>query len=406
MVYLTPLRNLHEEYARPSAPHGELRPVTERPGAAVGTRIAPLELEVLPWGPPNADGDRCEIIATYGAVEAEYASIRRAAGLFDSPHRATLLVTGIDRRDFLNRLLTAELKDFEPGMARASFWLNRKGRIEADLLLIELGTQLLIDLDVHQAQHTLTTLNDFIFTEDVEIRNISEEKHHIAVHGKRALEVIAAASDDDDFTLGPNCAASVLIASTDVVVARRDVTGEIGIELMMEATHAPAVWERLVETDHQLAEGKRRVRPIGWYALNIARIEAGTPLFNIDFGPTNLPHETGLLKDRVSFTKGCYIGQEVVARMENLGKPKQMLVGLRIEGDLLPVAEAQVFAQTAEGEMGDQIGLVTSSTLSPLRASAPIAFAMIRTQYAREGETVLVNAEGEQVKAVVTPLGT
>ena len=153
-------------------------------------------------------------------------------------------------------------------------------------------------------------------------------------------------------------------------------------------------------------------RPAGWFATNTARIEAGTPYFRIDFGPTNLPAESGVLNSRVSFTKGCYPGQEVVARMQHLGKPKQKLIGLRVEGDLLPVSDAQVFA-IAEGtsighqmghQLGDQLGVITSSGLAPMLGAVPVAFAMISSRAYEIGTKVLVNAEGEQAIATVTPL--
>ena len=119
-----------------------------------------------------------------------------------------------------------------------------------------------------------------------------------------------------------------------------------------------------------------------------------------------------MLNSRVSFTKGCYPGQEVVARMQHLGKPKQKLIGLRVEGDLLPVSDAQVFA-IAEGtsighqmghQLGDQLGVITSSGLAPMLGAVPVAFAMISSRAYEIGTKVLVNAEGEQAIATVTPL--
>ena len=119
-----------------------------------------------------------------------------------------------------------------------------------------------------------------------------------------------------------------------------------------------------------------------------------------------------MLNSRVSFTKGCYPGQEVVARMQHLGKPKQKLIGLRVEGDLLPVSDAQVFA-IAEGtsighqmghQLGDQLGVITSSGLAPMLGAVPVAFAMISSRAYEIGTKVLVNAEGDQAIATVTPL--
>jgi folate-binding protein YgfZ len=361
------------------------------------------EVEYVPYGPPEA-GQRpaCELVATFGDLEPEYAAIRRGAGVFDSPHRGTLLITGADRRDFLNRMVTQELKDLEAGAVKPTFWLNRKGRIEADLLLIELGDRMFVDVDVHRVEHTAATLSEFVFTEDVAIADVTGSFHHIAVHGPLAGAAMRAAGPRDLDLEAPG-AAVVGVGGVEVVVARRDQTGETGLELIAPYDKAAIVWDGLMGAADTVGEGGRRVRPVGWYALNIARIEAGTPLFNIDFGPASLPHETGVLHDRVSFTKGCYLGQEIVARTENLGRAKQVLVGLRPTRDLLPVAGEAVFAlgDAQQPKAGPQIGVVTSSTPSPMLGSVPIAFAMLRSSHAEPGTTVLVIAEGELAEAAV-----
>jgi folate-binding protein YgfZ len=264
---------------------------------------------------------------------------------------------------------------------------------------------MLVDLDLASAAGATATLADFVFTEDVDIRNASDEFHHIGVHGRLARETVAAACNDDAFALEIGAAGTITIDGAQTLAARRDLVGEVGYELIVPREKAAGVWEFLLAADHVVGGDRRRVRPIGWHAFNIARIEAGSPLFHIDFGPTNLPHETGaLLSQRVSFTKGCYLGQEVVARMHSRGHSKATLVGLRMQRDLLPVGGAQVFARDEQGSMGEPIGTVTSSTLSPMLGSAAIAFAMIRAARATPGTIVLVNAEGEQAEACVGPL--
>ncbi len=402
MPHESPLRKRHEAYSQLRRP--DPNAAAHRPGAAVGMRATAPDPQYVAYGPLNDLGRvGCELLATFGDLEAEYAAIRKGAGLFDCPHRATIRITGDDRREFLNRMLTQELKDLQGGMARPTFWLSRQGRLVADLLLIELGDRLLIDLDIHQVDHTVKTLRDFLFTEDVEITDVSSELYHLAVHGKEAQAVIAEAGGGTSFDLDALGATTVRIAGVEVVVARLDQTGEVGLHLIVPQDQAEAVWDALVATDEKLGQGKRRIRPIGWHAVNVARIEAGIPLFNIDFGPMNLPHETGQLHDRVSFTKGCYLGQEIVARMESLGSPKQILVGLKPGRDLLPVAGDEVFSKEQQGK-DRQIGVVTSSTLSPMLGAAPIAFAMLKTKSADPDTTVLVNAEGEQTDAVVCGL--
>ncbi len=400
MKQQSPLRKQLIDWPRSRAPDPQA--VADRPGAAQGHQVSPPEVEFLDYGPAGRDASgTCELVATFGDIESEYAAIRRGAGLLDSPHRATILVSGTDRRDFLNRMLTQELKDLDEGTARQAFWLNRRGRIDADLLLVESGDRLLIDLDIHCAERAVTTLGEFLFVEDVQIVTVTETFHHIGVHGPQAPALIAAAARLEAVgTLSDLQGRAVKIGGVEVVVVRRDQTGGPGFELIMPRADAVPVWDTLLAAGDSIGgEQRSRVRPIGWHAFNVARIEAGTPLYNIDFGPDNLPHETGLVSRRVSFTKGCYLGQEIVARTENLGRAKQELVGLRPTRDLLPVAGDEV----QDGD-GKPIGRVTSSTLSPMLGAVPIAFAMIRSKHAAKGTTVHLAAEGEQTEAVVGPL--
>lgn len=375
--------------------------VRNRSEDAASAGIA-FEVETIPYGDADDDGHlSCEIVATLGSVEAEYAAIRKGVGILDGPHRAVIRVTGSDRIEFLNRMITSELADVSGGDVRSSFWLNRKGRIEADLLVIAFEEETLFELDVHAIRPTIESLESYVFTEDVSFEPLTESHAVLLVHGRDAMGVLRDALDEGGPQEGGSDCGRATAQDAPIVWARRDQTGEPGYVLIVHRDQAEAVFDALVDSGEQL-DGMR-VRPIGWYAFNIARIEAGTPLFRVDFGPTNLPHETGVLRQRVSFTKGCYLGQEVVARIESLGKPRQRLVGLRIEGADLPVAGSQVFS-VQDGEMDREVGVVTSSTLSPMRSAQPIAFGLIKTKFADEGTNVLVNAEGTQVEATIVPL--
>ncbi|MDY7110621.1 MAG: aminomethyltransferase family protein [Planctomycetota bacterium] len=405
MLHDTPLRKRHEDHLRRERTEASTpAAAAARPGAATGSGEALPEVPYLVCRPPG-DGRTiaCELPATFGEVEAEYAALRRGAALIDCPQRGTLRITGDERLEFLDRMVTREMEDLLPGAARESFWLNRKGRIEADLLLIELGDEMFVDVDICQAARTVETLESFIFTEDVQIGNKSGEHHRIAVHGPAAHLVLATATGESAFDLAPLAAKRTSISGVDIVITRRDQTGDLGLELIVPYEEAGTVWDALLGTDQLISGGKRRVRPAGWYAYNMARIEAGTPLMNIDFGATNLPHETGIIEQRISFDKGCFLGQEVVARMKSHGRVPRTLVGLRLEGEALPVAGAAVYRKE-DGEMGDAVGVVTSSTISPMLGAPPVAFAMIAGESAREGATLLVGAEGELADAIVGPL--
>jgi folate-binding protein YgfZ len=367
---ITPLREFLETYRQ--------RELATREPAGLGVQYIPYGVtDERPRGV-------CELVASVGEVETEYAALRRGCGVLDGPHRATLEVTGADRVDFLDRMLTAAIKDLAPGLVRSAFLLSRKGRIQADLLLVDVGDRTLVDVDACQAAGVVEALESFVFTEDVQIADISERVHRLMLHGPRTEPV-----------LDPDTAATATIADVEIVAARHDQIGDPGVHLFVPKDAAPAIAETLVSGDD------RRTRPVGWFAFNTARIEAGTPLFNVDFGAESLPHETGVLESRVSFEKGCYPGQEVVARMHNLGQPKQQRRGLRIDGDTLPVAGDQLFAADEDEK---PIGGVTSSTASPMLGSASIAFAMLRSTHADEATSVRIGIGDERVPATVVPL--
>lgn len=358
-----------------------------------------------PYGPP---GSAVDVIDAVDALELEYAALRKAAAIFDEPHRGVLEVRGGDRTDFLQRMVTQDVRELRPFSLRRSFWLNRKGRIDADLRLIGLEDRIIIDLDVHSAASAVESLSSYLFTEDVLITDVSEERHRLALHGPGAAAALAEVSSPVAgptlAELGPDLACVVRVGDAEIVVAREDWCGETGLELVMEASAAADVFDALLSLNPAGEPFRPRVRPVGWHALNVARIETGTPVFNLDFGTSSVPAETSLLHDRVSFTKGCYLGQEIVARMHALGRPKQVIVALRPAGDvprdergqaLMPVTGAQV---CVPGEAGaTPVGAVSSATLSPMLGAIPICLATVRQQHGAADTKLVVAAEGREL---------
>jgi len=402
----------------------------------IGNLHARAEAETIPCAAPGEAP--IELVSTFGELELEYAAIRRGCALFDLPHRAVLSVRGEETMDFLNRMLTQRLDDLAPQRARRSFWLNRKGRLESDLRVIRLPDRVLLELDAHAAPKTKETLESYLIVEDVTIEDETTTRHRLSLHGPRAAGLLAAcaagervapevdeadngdASDtlpgDALTTLEEGQVATCVIAGAEVLVDRQDALGVPGYELHMAADDALPVWERLCEvglpeqTDDEAPpkQTPHRLRPAGWHAYNIARVEAGWPLFYVDFGPNTLPHETGVVHDRVSFKKGCFLGQEVVARMESRGAGKQILSAIRMEA---PVAtdEPGRPVQPITGEAvlpgddpeGSPIGVVTSSVVSPMLGEAPICFAQVKRTAAQAGAAVLVEAQGSRMPGVV-----
>lgn len=397
-----------------------LRPEHERYARVEALRLGgvPVECEWIGYGGAAATAsaapaqDVVEVLAGYGLLEIEYAAFRRSAAILDMAHRGTVAVRGAERVDFLNRMVTQELKGFAEGEVRTGFWLNRKGRIDADLCMVQPPAATgeppvtYLDLDVHDAARTVSTLSSFLFSEDVQIVDESARWARLAVHGPEGAQVLSNAGAEDAALEALNsdlrCSRTALVGAP-AVLFRRDQCGSPGVEVLVPREHAARVWDALASQHDAQEGGRRRARPAGWHAYNIARIEAGTPLFHVDFGGENLPHESGLLSQRVSFRKGCYPGQEVVARMESLGKPKQRLVALRMAEDLLPTAGSPVFERAADGGPGNPVGTVTSSTLAPMLGAACVAFAMVRAAHAEPGTQLLVPAEGGRALATVQP---
>ncbi len=339
-------------------------------------------------------GSTVNVPGAFDAVPIEYAAVRTACGVLDLPHHAVIEASGADRIEFLQRMVTQDLKELRPGTFTRAFWLSRKGRIEGDLLLAQLQDRTLVDVEVHAARTVADSLASYLFSEDVAIRYDEGAWHRLSVIGPAGVAMLAQAGCPE---IAAGLCAPATIQGAGTVVMRDDRLGVPGFEIFVRVGDAERVYKRLVDA----------ARPVGWLAYNILRIEAGVPLFGVDFGTNALPAETGLLHERVSFKKGCYLGQEVVARMYSLGKPKQVVVSLRFEGDpardrsglaLVPEAGSPVYAERADAT---QVGTITSATLSPMLGSEVVALATIKTAQSDPGTTLRVEAGGFRLHATV-----
>lgn len=420
MALLSPLHDVHREADAAILQYGPEVELAGKPAQGVG------------------------LVETYGELELEYAAVRKRCVVLDMPQRGTLELTGPERLEFLNRMLTQELKGQGAGEVRRSFWLNRKGRIDADLRVIELGDRTLLDVDVHAIRRTMEGLSSYIISEDCAITDRTADLHRLSLHGPTAAALVAAVAKDpasgaDHVSavagLASDRAVRVSIAGHPVLLERDDATGERGLELLCPTGAVEAIYRLLLATgcdpdaaDHEEGSALRRaaagpgaspgaaigLRPAGWHAYNIARIENGRPLFNLDFTTENLPAESGVIASRVSFTKGCYLGQEIVARMHSRGHPKQQLVALKVQqpaggeggGSIAeirqPVTGSQVYVPPGEGlQLAEAVGAVTSSTISPMLGSCAICFAQVKFQHIGAGTELLAQTEQGLVRAVV-----
>lgn len=357
-------------------------------------RFASGDALLIPYGEP---GSSIEVVGAFEEVGIEYARVRKACVVFDQPHVGTIEVTGSDRLAFLNSMLTQKVIDLPDGHARRSFWLNRKGRIDADLRVAELGGRALLTLDRRLAGPTAESLASYVFSEEVTIADVSGSWHRMSIHGATAPDLLARAADDD--TLAPlahGSARDARIGDVPVRVEREDTTGEPGFDLAVPIDAAGAVYDALLDAG---------AKPVGWFALNTARIEAGTPMFGLDFGPNNLPAESGVMASRVDTRKGCYLGQEVVARMHARNTRKQGLVAFRVVsvegGGPLPLPATGDAVLPGGDALGAPIGAVTSSTIAPMCSGACVGFAMLRDAETAPGTELLVAAEGRRATIAV-----
>jgi folate-binding protein YgfZ len=243
-------------------------------------------------------------------------------------------------------------------------------------------------------------LNKYVFTERLTLEERGDALHEVAIYGPGASAVVKAAVSTDVPLLLPLESTSAGIADQEMTLWRDDPTGTPGWHLVGSATGIAGFWTRMLDMFGQGAKtGKRLLRAIGWAAFNACRIEAGRPIYGIDFDDSVLPAETAQLERAVSFTKGCYIGQEIVARMHARGQLARQMVGIRMESDALPIAGAPVL-----DEQSSQVGGITSSTLSPVLSNTAICLGMVKKAHIEPGSRVMVPAEGAVRRGTVVTL--
>jgi folate-binding protein YgfZ len=379
------------------------------------------EASFLPYGPD------VQIVESYGEVEAEYAAIRKAAALMDAPHRGVVILTGKDRLTFLHNKVTNDTSKLTPGQGVYAYLLNLKGRIVMDLNILQAEEATLIEMDTRLIPDFVAAAEKYIFTEDVRVLSGSEQLGRLTVLGPRAADLLKRAMDAGVETLNePFRHAKRLIGKHTVTVFRNDLAGEPQYELIVPRDALLTLWQILHEAGHSddngggaehpaapAPPGPPTLRAIGWSAFNTARIEAGSPLYGIDITDHYLPMETAHWYPRaVCVTKGCYLGQEIVARMHAHNTVARLLVGLKVQGAKLPVAGTEIFDPAPAPSAGagtpkpggNQIGIVTSSCMSPMLGYVPIALGYVKKAFAIPGRELEVLAEGSRVNATVTPL--
>jgi folate-binding protein YgfZ len=308
------------------------------------------------------------------SFETDYVTVTRAVGLLDRSERGKLALTGSEAKEFLHGQVTQDINGLTPGHGRYAAFLTQKGKMLGDLRVLDAGEELLLDTERVALQALFNMIRRYSLGYDVQLHKRTLECGLLSLIGPLADELVTRAGgapgpqehDHAPFELGG--------------VTVRAIRTDLGLDLLFAAEALEAVRAAALEMG---------ATEIGEQAAEALRIESGRPRYGIDLDESVIPQEAGLNARAVSFTKGCYVGQETVARLFYKGKPNRELHGLSSAEPLAVGTELQLD--------GRAVGTVTSSVISP--RLGPIALALVR----REAPAGAIVAAGEH-EAVVRDL--
>jgi folate-binding protein YgfZ len=307
---------------------------------------------------------------------AEHRTLIEGCGLLDRSERGKLALAGTGAVEFLNGQVTNELADLHPGEGRYAAFLTHKGKMLGDVRILATGAgtdgapaELQLDTERVALQELFDMIRRFKVGYDVELHKRTLERGLLSLIGPGADRVAGFDAADVATTAAP---ANTEHASTAVEldgIAALAIRTDVGIDLLCDSSDT----ERLLQ-----ALQARGARPVSEQAAECIRIEHGRPRFGVEIDAATIPQEAGLNARAVSFTKGCYVGQETVARLHWKGKPNRHLRGLRLAAPAAP-GEQLKLGERVVGQLG-------SVALSPVHG--PIALALVRRE-AEPGATVV-----------------
>ena len=300
---------------------------------------------------------------------AEYAALRDGAALLDLGFRTLVRATGEDRISFLQGMLTNDVAGLRPGGGCPALLLTIQGRVTADVRVAALTDSMLLDVDVRVSAALLDALEKLLIADDVELTEVAALTL-IGVEGPRAGSLVPGGDD-----LAPFAHAETNLAGVPIRLVRASEVRGSGLVLHVPAARAALIWERLAHAG---------AIPCGMEALERRRIEVGVPRIGLDMDHSTLALEVPV-EDAISQTKGCYLGQEVIARGTARGHVNRRLVGLEIDGPEPPRGAVLLWE-------GKEVGRLTS-VADRLGGGGPVALGFVRREHWTPG-TELVVSEG------------
>jgi folate-binding protein YgfZ len=260
--------------------------------------------------------------------DLEYRTVTEGCGVLDRSERGKLALTGTDAKSFLQGQVSNDVESLSPGTGCYAAFLTPKGKMLGDLRILDTGDELLLDTERLSLQGLFNMIRRFSVGYDVQLHKRTVERGFLSLVGPEA-GAIAPKLDAREHAH----------ALTDVGgVSARAIRTDVGIDLLCDASETEALREALLAGD---------AVPVGEATVECLRVEHGRPRYGIDLDEGVIPQEAGLNERAVSFTKGCYVGQETVARLHYRGKPNRRLLGLRLSeraatGDQLRLGERVV----------------------------------------------------------------
>jgi len=335
-----------------------------------------------------------EVVLDYGDRLSEHAAMRESVGVLDLSFRSRLCVTGADRVRFLHGQVTNDVKRLQVGEGCYAALVTAKGRLESDMNIFCLADELLLDFEPGMSERVSRRLERYIVADDVQLVEVASSYGLLSVQGPQAED---AARELGLFQSLPaeRLHFGQLTDSTlgEIYIVNQPRLGTKGFDLFVPLETLAAIVRKLLAGVR--ASGGRAC---GWQAFEIARIEAGIPRFGADMGDANFPQECGIEAQAVSYTKGCYVGQEVLNRIHTIGRVNRQLRGLRLSDGLkeLPVRGDKLFYQ------GKEVGWTTSALASPT-LNANIALAYVRAQANHIGTELMLQTSQGQSPARIVP---
>ena len=329
----------------------------------------------------------------YGDPAAEHRAVRQAVGIADLSHRGKARVTGEDRVKWLQSVISNDILPLQPGQGRYSSFLTHKGKMltyfrcymQADAVMLE---------DVGEiGDATYSALRKFLlYGTKAKMENCAESWGLLLISGPKAAIVLKAAFGTDVEDLRPVSFVSATIGGQQAFVIRTEETGEQDYEVLIPADGLVIAWERLLD-----AGARHGIKPVGRQALEMLRIEAGIPKAGPDLNEEIVPPEANLEGKAFSLSKGCYPGQEVVARMDTYGNVRRKLVGLVLRDATVPPQGAKLFSGDRE------VGWISSAIFSP-QLKTPIAFGFPLRDFSTADTKLSVEIGGTRHEATVHSL--